>query len=236
MPVADVHGLEMYYESAGSGAPLLVIGGLGLDVSEMGRLTGPLAGRFRVIAVDNRGTGRTAKPPGPYTVEQMAGDAAGLLDELGVASAHVLGISLGGRIAMALALAQPARVNRLVLVSTSPRAAGGGARRLVRLGMLAANLPGLRGQHRQPRYAMQAQFDATTRFDCTSRLGEIRAPTLIVHGRSDRIAPVAFAGEMHRAIPGSELILVNGGHLFSLQTHREQFVADVTAFLTADAG
>jgi pimeloyl-ACP methyl ester carboxylesterase len=49
---------------------------------------------------------------------------------------------------------------------------------------------------------MRAQFGASTRFDCTSRLGEIRAPTLIVHGRSDRAAPVAFAEEIRRAIPG----------------------------------
>jgi 3-oxoadipate enol-lactonase len=236
MPLADVHGLEMYYEPHGSGAPLLLIGGLGLDVSEMGALTGPLADRFRVIALDNRGTGRTAKPRGPCTVEQMAGDTAGLMDQLDLASAHVLGISLGGRIALALALAQPQRVNRLVLVSTSPRAAGGSARKLVRLGMLAANLPVLRGQYRQPRYAMRAQFDATTRFDCTDRLGEIRAPTLIVHGKSDRVAPVAFAAEMHRSIPGSQLILVDGGHLFSLRAHSGQFVANVTAFLSADGG
>jgi pimeloyl-ACP methyl ester carboxylesterase len=60
-----VNGIELYYESHGTGAPLLVLGGLGLDVSEMGTLTGPLAARFRVIAADNRGAGRSAKPPGP---------------------------------------------------------------------------------------------------------------------------------------------------------------------------
>ena len=236
MPVTDVRGLPMYYESAGAGAPLLLIGGLGLDVSELGALTGPLATRFRIIALDNRGAGRTAKPPGPYTIEQMAADTAGLMTELGLASAHVLGISLGGRIALALALAEPARVNRLVLVSTSPRVAGGGARRLVRLGMLTANLPGLRGRYRQPRYAMRAQFDASTHFDCTSRLGGIRAPTLILHGRSDRVVPVQLAEEMRRGIPGAQLILADGGHLFSFRPGNAQFVADVTAFLTADGG
>jgi pimeloyl-ACP methyl ester carboxylesterase len=97
--------------------------------------TGPLAGRFRVIAVDNRGAGRSAKPPGPYSIEQMAADVAGLMDRLDLPRAHLLGISMGGRIALALALAQPARVDRLLPVATSPRAAG--ARWLVRAGRRA---------------------------------------------------------------------------------------------------
>lgn len=70
---------------------------------------------------------------------------------------------MGGRIAMTVAPAEPERVDRLVLVSASPSAAG--ARRLVRAGMLVAELPLLRGRHRQPRQVMRAQFDATTRFD-----------------------------------------------------------------------
>jgi hypothetical protein len=73
---------------------------------------------------------------------------------------------------MALALAEPARVNRLILVATSPRAVG--PRWLVRAGMMVADLPVLRGRHRQPRSAMKAQFDATTRFDATARLGPDR--------------------------------------------------------------
>jgi 3-oxoadipate enol-lactonase len=233
VPLITVNDVGLYYESRGSGAPLVVLGGLGLDVSEMGRLTGPLASRFRVIAVDNRGVGRSAKPAGPYSIEQMAADVAGLMDRLDLSSAHVLGISMGGRIAMALALAQPGRVNRLVLVATSPRAAG--ARWLVRAGMLAADLPLLRGRHRQPRHAMKAQFDATSRFDCTARLSQIGAPALIVHGTSDRIAPVALARQMHALIPGSRLVLIDGGHLAPLLTQHERLVSETVAFLAATA-
>jgi 3-oxoadipate enol-lactonase len=72
VPLVAVNDVELYYESHGLGAPLMVLGGLGLDVSEMEALTGPLAERFQVIAVDNRGTGRSAKPPGPYSIGQMA--------------------------------------------------------------------------------------------------------------------------------------------------------------------
>ena len=231
MPLIAVNGIELYYESHGTGAPLVVLGGLGLDVSEMGLLTGPLAARFLVIAADNRGAGRSAKPAGPYTIEQMAADVAGLMDRL--ESAHVLGLSLGGRIAMALALAEPARVNRLILVATSPRAAG--ARWLVRAGMMVADLPMLRGRHRQPRHAMKAQFDATTRFDATDRLGQIAAPVLIVHGTSDHVAPVALARQMHALIPGSRLVLIDGGHLAPPLTQHERLVSEVSAFLTESA-
>jgi len=230
VPAIAVNGVELHYEAHGSGAPLVVLGGLGLDVSEMGMLTGPLAQRFQVIAIDNRGSGRSAKPPGPDTVEQMAADAAGVMDHLGLPRAHLAGISLGGRIAMALALDWAKRVDRLVLVATGPRAAG--ARWLVRAGMMIADLPGVRGRHRQPPYAMKAQFDATTRFDCTSRLPQIKAPTLIVHGTSGHIAPLAGAEQMHELIPRSRLVLIHGGHLAPLLTQHRRLVSEISTFLT----
>jgi alpha/beta hydrolase fold len=161
----------------------------------------------------------------------MAADVAGLMDRLDLPRAHLLGISMGGRIAMALALVHPGRVDRLVLVATSPRAAG--ARWLVRAGMMVADLPVLRGRHRQPRYAMKAQFDATTRFDCTAGLSQIGAPVLIVHGKSDHIAPVALAEQMHDLIPGSRLVLIDGGHLAPLLTQHERLVSETCAFLAA---
>jgi 3-oxoadipate enol-lactonase len=230
MPLATVNHIELYYESHGSGAPLVLLGGLGSDVSELRSLTGPLADRYRVIGIDHRGAGRSAKPPGPYSIEQMADDVTALLEHLELPRAHVLGMSLGGRIAMALALGHPERVDRLVLVATSPRAAG--ARWRIRLGMLIANLPLLRGQYPQPRRAMRAQFDASTRFDCTDRLTDIHAPTLIVHGRSDRTAPLPLAEQMHARIQGSHFVLVDGGHLFPL-TQPQRLIDEVHTFLTA---
>jgi pimeloyl-ACP methyl ester carboxylesterase len=86
-----------------------------------------LAERFRVIAFDNRGAGRTSAPPDPYSIAEMAEDALGLLDTLAVGRAHVFGISMGGMIAQELALRHPERLHTLVLGCTSPggrRAAG----------------------------------------------------------------------------------------------------------------
>jgi pimeloyl-ACP methyl ester carboxylesterase len=229
VPKVAVNDIELYYESAGTGFPLLMLGGLGLCVGDMRRLTEGLASDRQVIAVDNRGTGESSKPPGPYSIQQMAGDAIALLDALAIERADVLGISMGGRIALSMALDHPDRVRRLVLVSTGPRAAG--KRWLVRIGMRLQGLTGLLGQQTSPHHALQAQYDATTRYNCTDRLGKITAPTLIVHGKIDHIAPLAVAEEMSRAIPDATMVTFNGGHLVSLMTHAGQVVDAVRDFL-----
>ncbi len=229
VPTVAVNDIDLYYESTGAGFPLLMLGGLGLSVGDMRRLTEGLASDLQMIAVDNRGTGQSSKPPGPYSIEQMAGDAITLMDALAIERADVLGISMGGRIALSLGLDHPDRVRRLVLISTGPRAAG--QRWLVKIGMRLQGLTALIGQQTSPHHALQAQYDATTRYNCTDRLGEITAPTLVVHGKLDHIAPVAVAEEMSRAIPDARMVTFNGGHLVSLMTHAGQIVDAVRDFL-----
>lgn len=229
MPLVPVNDITMYYESHGAGDPLVVIGGLGLGVSELQPLIAALAADHEVIAVDNRGSGRSSKPPGPYTIEQMAADVAALLRCLGLSRAHVLGISMGGRIAMSLALDHPEIVDRLVLVSTGPRVAG--HRRRVQLGMAISRLPVLRGRNSPPLHAIKAQFAASSRFDCTSRLDQITQPTLVVHGRSDHVAPLKLAKQFRDSVPGARLVLLDGGHLIALAgAHRDHLAAQVRDF------
>lgn len=112
--------LTFWVERAGHGVPLLLITGLGYATWCWGRLRADLADVAATVAFDNRGTGRSDKPTGPYSIEQMADDAAAVLDAVGVRDAHVLGHSMGGYIAIALALRHAARVRSLVLVGTSP--------------------------------------------------------------------------------------------------------------------
>ena len=120
MPYTDAPGFRMYFEEHGSGLPLLLINGLGSDHLEWLHQLPDFEARFRVVVFDNRGTGMTEVPPGPYTTAEMADDAASLLRGLGIARAHVLGVSLGGMIAQEVALRHPDRVDRLVLGCTGP--------------------------------------------------------------------------------------------------------------------
>jgi len=116
--VLSRRGLYVEEHGGGAGAPLLVIQGLGYATWASRYQTPALSRGRRVIAFDNRGAGRSLKPPGPYSIELLAEDAASVLDERGVISAHVLGHSMGGYIALALALRRPELVRSLVLVST----------------------------------------------------------------------------------------------------------------------
>src|SRR5215470_2280147 len=120
MSTAAINGIDVYYEEHGSGDPLLLIMGLAADsVAWMFQLP-DFSAKYRTIVFDNRGVGRTSKPAGPYTISQMADDAAGLLDSLDVRRAHVLGVSMGGMIAQEIALRHPERVRGLVLGCTYP--------------------------------------------------------------------------------------------------------------------
>jgi pimeloyl-ACP methyl ester carboxylesterase len=114
----NVGAVELYYEEHGSGDPLLLIMGLGADSNGWMFQTPELAKHYRTVVFDNRGVGRSDKPAGPYTTAQMADDAVGLLDRLGIERAHVCGISMGGMISQELALRHPKRLRSLVLGCT----------------------------------------------------------------------------------------------------------------------
>lgn len=126
MPRLQMRDIIMYYEEAGQGDPLLLITGLGSDLQSWALTVPALAKQFRVITFDNRGAGRTSAPDRPYSIENMADDAVALLDALEIDKAHVLGFSMGGCIAQELALRNPARVDKLILVSTAPDVDGYG--------------------------------------------------------------------------------------------------------------
>jgi pimeloyl-ACP methyl ester carboxylesterase len=222
MPTVQVNAIQMFYELRGEGQPLVLILGLANDVSEVEPIVSWLAQRYRVLAFDNRGAGRTDKPDIPYTIEMMADDTAGLMRAVGIERAKILGISLGGRIALMLTLAHPERVEKLVLVSTSARVLP----RTWRFRVLSrlSSAPILSGKYPQPRYAFVRQRDASTGFNCTDRLAEIRTPTVIMHGRSDRTAPFVLAEELHNGIRHSKLLSFAGGHIFFLLRERQRFL------------
>src|SRR3990172_6307927 len=120
MPYTLVNGIEIYYEVHGSGEPLLLIMGLGANAGSWVMQVPELSMEYKIIAFDNRGSGRSGKPNEAYSIAQMADDAAALLDDLAIDSAHVFGMSMGGMIAQDLVLRHPERVTSLILGGTMP--------------------------------------------------------------------------------------------------------------------
>lgn len=262
MPKVRVNDIDIYYEVHGQGEPLLLIMGLGAAATGWEAQIPDFSRHYRVIAFDNRGAGRTDKPQEPYTIPQMADDAAGLLDALGIDSAHVYGMSMGGMIAQELALRHPQKVRTLILGATTP----GGPRavtvgpEVVRQWMSAATLPpeqaievgltflysdefiarnrerliqrALELQHLQPPMdALQRQFAAVMQFNAYDRLGQIRAPTLIITGTDDKVVPPVNSRILAERIPGAELLELPGaGHGFLMERAAEANAA-VLAFL-----
>ncbi len=118
MPEIRIRGVRLYYETHGTGFPLVLLRGLGSNADHWYSQLPAFSSRFSVVIFDNRGTGRSQRPDGPYTIPMMAEDTAGLMDAIDVSKAHILGLSMGGMIAQELALRYPERVQDLVLACT----------------------------------------------------------------------------------------------------------------------
>jgi len=144
MPFANVNGARLHYERAGSGEPLLLITGFAISAAVFEPVLPSYTGRFEVVTYDNRGSGRSSTPLTPASMPQFAGDAVRLLDVLGIDSAHVYGLSMGGMVAQEMAIRFPDRVRGLVLGGTSPggpRAVLPAGKELSALGMAFSGAP-----------------------------------------------------------------------------------------------
>ncbi|WP_435770162.1 alpha/beta fold hydrolase [Nocardioides sp. SYSU DS0651] len=260
--------VELCYQTFGDpdDDPLLLVMGLGgpmtwwphdlcVQLAEAG---------FHVIRYDNRDAGRSSRARGrvrngqlvrafcgartraPYGIPDLAGDAFGLLDHLGLASAHVAGISMGGMVAQTMAIEQPGRVRSLVsmMSTTGRRAVGwqspallptllaprGDRDAYIRRALMVWKVigsPGFPQSEDELRKragdtwdrgidqagVMRQMLAVVTQSDRTRRLAEVRVPTLVMHGLDDRMVHVSGGRATARAIPGAELVLVNGwGH------------------------
>ncbi len=116
----QVNGINLFYEVHGAGEPLLLIYGLAGRGNNWKFQIEALSSRFQIITFDNRGVGETDQPQEAFTLGDIADDAALLLDDLGIASAYVFGISMGGMIAQEFVLRHPHKVRKLALGCTHP--------------------------------------------------------------------------------------------------------------------
>jgi 3-oxoadipate enol-lactonase len=246
--------VRIAWERRGSGEPLLLVHGLGYARWGWEPVLEPLERSFDLILFDNRGIGESDAPPGPYTVAELAADAAQVLDEAGVERANVLGTSLGGMVAQELALTAPERVDRLVLACTTPggpeafpmpertvqlMTSGATLRQFVENALAPGPDPELVDRilrHReataQPLDAWSAQAAAGATFDALGRIARVEAPTLILHGTEDAVVDSRNSSLLASRIPDSRVELFpGGGHLFFWE-QPDRFVDVVTEFLS----
>jgi 3-oxoadipate enol-lactonase len=224
-------------------APVLVLSNsLGTTYEMWDQQAERLAERFRLVRYDTRGHGRSDTPRGPYSIDEAGGDVIDLLDHLGVEKAHIAGLSLGGMTAMWLGIATPLRVDRLVLLCTSPQM---GPRELwvdrartVREHGTQAIVDGTlerwltedyRASHdiswlREMFVGVSDEGYASCcsiieHMSLTANLGQIRAPTLVIGGAQDPATPPAeHARKIAEAIVGARLeILDPGAHLINVE-------------------
>lgn len=120
MPILNLDDIDLYYEVVGEGTPLLFVHGLGSSSRDWEEQVDFFANRYKVIVFDVRGNGKSGKPAGPYSIPLFTKDTSKMLKALGVGSAHVVGISMGGMIAFQLAVSQPEMVRSLVIVNSGP--------------------------------------------------------------------------------------------------------------------
>jgi pimeloyl-ACP methyl ester carboxylesterase len=224
MPSADSDGVSIHYELAGAGDWLVLIGGLAVHTAEYRPLIDALARQHRVLAPDNRGSGSSDKPDEPYSYEMMAADTLAAMDAAGVGVADLVGFSMGACIAIVLCMAHPERVRTLTLIAGRPAARSRWRTRLLARVAAAAERDGGHGIRRQ--------LDAGRGYDARGRLIDVRAPTLVLHGRRDRVVPVAESRELARLIPGAELQLMRGGHLAVLRAQATAYAERIDAFTT----
>jgi 3-oxoadipate enol-lactonase len=243
MAFVQNQGAKIYWDAEGKGSPILLIMGLGWPSYLWHRTRPILSALFRSIALDNRGVGQSDVPPGPYPIALMASDAAAVLDGAGVERAHIFGLSMGGMIAQEFALQYPKRVQSLILGCTSPGgthavlAEPAATQLLLSRGLSPEEFSKainpfiydsgtpqerieqdfvLRKRWYPRPEAYIAQLQGILAWEAYSRLPQISAPTLVIHGESDRLIPPANGKIIAERIPGSKLVMIpHASHILS---------------------
>jgi 3-oxoadipate enol-lactonase len=255
-------GIRLHYEVIGrsNATPVLLIQGLGADKHgwDMQRLA--LALQYRVIALDNRGAGRSDKPFGHYSLEQMANDAIAVLDQVGIEKAHIVGASMGGAITQIIGLRYPERVMSLTLACTACRnlpwrrellqgwathatergmgaMASEAARWVIGPRSFRRLLPafgwlGPLAMGRTP-HAFVSQVNAILDIDdsMSDQLIDVMVPTLVLVGNQDILTPRGDSEEIADRMPNAELVVISGAAHGFMVEHATTFNRVLLEFL-----
>jgi len=243
MPHLKVEGGTLAYGVRGEGEPMIILRGLGRSMRHWLGFDIKLSKEFKVITMDPRGVGRSTAPaPWRMSVYDLADDVARVLDAVDVPAAHVMGVSLGGMIALAFGLRYPDRARSLSVINSSiagcgtlrlsPRAIATLARGVVASRSLQRNLAPLlvsegyedlarlvakweriEAVEGVPRDAAAKQIIAALGFKVRADLGRIKTPTLVMYGEADRFVPPINSRMIHQSIAHSRLVALPGaGH------------------------
>ena len=260
MPIAEANGQRIYYEDVGEGTPI-ILGHSFLCTGDMWREQVPvLAENHRVINPDLRGHGQSGKATSPWSLEDALQDSIGLLDHLGIDRAIWCGLSIGGMVALRAALDAPERVSALILMDTDAgeekflrilkyRVMGVGANAFGVKPFVPAVLKLMFGvSTRRNNQELVKEYrgvfagidtesivnslpSLTKRVSVTSRLAEIKVPTVVIVGEEDKSLPVARSQLIHDRLADSDLVVIpEAGHLSAIE-QPERVNDAVRAFL-----
>ncbi len=258
MPTAPVNGQNLFYQDTGGPGPAIVFShGLLMDHTMFAPQIEALRDRWRCIAWDERGHGATAgAAPAPFTYYDSADDLAGLLGHLGIARAVVAGMSQGGFLSLRCALTHPALVRALILIDT--QSGGEDPERLPQYqeltrrwidhglpddvadfveaailgdGWAGAGAWRAKWKTMAPADLLACMETLGGRDDITGRLGEIKAPCVVIHGEADAAIALPLAEALARSLPDASLVVIPGaGHAANL-THPAPVNAAIERFL-----
>ncbi len=259
MPILARADYNIHYKLEGpEGAPLLVLSNsLGAELGMWDAQTAEFSKCFRVLRYDNRGHGESTAPQAPYTIDDLAGDAAALIEHVGESAAHFCGLSLGGMVGMWLATHKPQMIRKLVLCNTSamlgPRenwdtridvVSKDGMQAVAKLMMQRWFTEGFRARAAEVVKRVERSFlkvgvegyagccAAIRDMDQRQKISTIRAVTLVVAGTYDPSTPPAMGQEIARAIRGSQYAELPTAHLSNIEA-AETFNNVVGYFLNA---